>query len=708
MWKGAIKMRKWKVVLSLLLVFVFLHSPTLAANNSSRFTVSMDGRNYAVKEVPVVLDGQAVFSDIPTFIHPTKNYTLVPIRFFAERYGAEVTWEQKTKTATVTQENKEIKITVDSEYIYVNGEKKHIEGGTIPKLVTFSNKDSRTMVPLRLITEALGFEVGWDNSKRVPFINTKGNEAEGEDEEENINKKEITNILVEKGSTNKPKVTIKGTDKLNYSTDLLKNPNRLVIDIKDSVLNLKDSIPFEDGVGRIEVNSKPINRINISQFSSDPDVVRIVFNLTEDVDFDIVSEEDGKSFTLSFVNRVEKIEKQVIDGKEALVIDSTEKPELKSFKLSNPERIVVDLLDSSLEGGTFFNYDYNIGFIEGIRVSQFVPDNLYKPNDRIVRLVLDVRDGIQDSNVRIDWKDNKIVIIPETNLGEVIDYSIKGIDRIVSINTKEKTNYDLEYHRDENTMIVTLPSNVLDIEEGFLSIMDGLINDITIRKSGRFSKAILTFRRGIEYTVLSRDTDDKISISFRKDENIKPSDMLIVIDAGHGGSDPGAVHNNTREKDVNLNVSLKLNDGLKDLGYSTIMTRDNDTFIELKERAAIANRNQADLFISIHSNSIANPNISGVQVLYHSKDKAKVKKEETLALAKIIMEELVNGTGAQDKGLIPRENTVVIRDTAMPSVLIELGFLTNREEARLLNDDTYQNLLVDSIIKGIEKYLQLY
>ncbi|MCF6465404.1 hypothetical protein C3E90_05835 [Clostridium sp. Cult2] len=706
MWKGAINMKKWKIVLSFLLILIFLSSPTLAANNNTNITVSMDGRKYTVKEVPVVLDGQAVFSDIPTFIHPINDYTLVPIRFLAERYGAEVTWEQKTKTATVKQENKEIKITIDSEYIYLNGEKKPIEGGTTPKLVTFSNKDSRTMVPLRLISEALGFEVGWDSLNRVPFINTKGNEDANGDE--NINKVEITNVSVVRGSTSSPKVSIKGTDKLEYSTLLLKNPDRLVIDIENSVLNLKDNIPFQGGVGRIEVDSKPINRISVSQFSSSPDVARIVINLTDKVDFDIVSGDDGKSLTLSFVNRVEKIEREIVDGKEALVIHNTEKPEIKTLKLSNPERIVVDLIDSSLQGGSYFSYDYEIGFIKGVRVSQFNPDNLYKLNDRIVRLVLDVKEGILDSNVKIHIDGNKIVITPETNIGEVLDYSIEGSKRVVSINTMEETDYDIEYSRDENTMIISVPSDVLDIEDGYANIKDGLINDITIRKAGRLSKVIITFRRGVDYTILSKEKDSKIALEFMKDENIKPSDRIIVIDAGHGGTDPGTVQNGTNEKDINLSVSLKLNDSLMNKGYNTVMTRDNDIYVDLYERAKIANRNQADLFISIHSNSIGNANISGIQVLYHSKDKAKVSKEDTLALAKIMMEELTKGTGAQDKGLLPRERTVVIRDTSMPSVLIELGFLTNPEEARLLNDEGYQDILVESIIKGIEKYFELY
>ena len=72
------------------------------------------------------------------------------------------------------------------------------------------------------------------------------------------------------------------------------------------------------------------------------------------------------------------------------------------------------------------------------------------------------------------------------------------------------------------------------------------------------------------------------------------------------------------------------------------------------------------------------------------------------------MDEMTKGTVAQNKGLLAREKTVVIRDTAMPSVLIELGFLTNIQEAQLLTDETYQDLLVESIIKGIERYFEIY
>ncbi|NLW22647.1 MAG: AMIN domain-containing protein [Tissierellia bacterium] len=695
-------MRKWKVVLSLVLIFIFISSMGLAAGANKSINISMDGKKYTVKEVPVVMDGQAVYSDIPTFIHPIKDYTLVPIRFIAESYGAEVTWDQKTKTATVLLKDKEIKVTINSKYIYINGEKKLIEGEAVPKLVTFSNNDSRTMVPLRVISEALGFEVGWDSKNRVPFINTKNSS------DDKASKGQITSVQVEKGSGDKPKLVIKGTDKLNYSTLSLKNPDRLIIDIENVRLNIKDKISFEGGVGQIQVNEKPINRISVSQFSTNPDVVRVVIHLAEEVDFDIVTGGDGKSLTLSFVNRVRGIEKEIVDGKEALVIYNTEKVKTNIIHLSNPRRVVVDLLDSVLERGSYFKYDYDIGFIKGVRTSQFEPDKLYKPNDRIVRVVLDIKDGIEDPQVKINAYHDKIVIIPETGIGEVIHYSIKGDNRVVSVSTLEETDYTVEYTRETNTMVISLPWDKLDIKEGSMTIQDGLINDIKVTSSGGTSKIILTFRRGIEYSLLSHDTTDKIAISIKRDENEKPSDKLIVIDPGHGGHDPGAVQNGTLEKDVNLAVSLKLNERLKSLGYNTIMTRDTDVYIELKERAAIANRNMADLFISIHANSNSDSSVSGIQVLYHAYDKATVKKDVNLQLAKIMMEEITKGTGAQDRGLITRERTVVIRDTEMPSVLIEIGFLTNKEEVQLLQDDAYQNKIVESIVKGIEKFFDMY
>lgn len=219
-------------------------------------------------------------------------------------------------------------MTINSSDVYVNGQKQVVDKVLAPKLVTFSNKDTRTMIPFRLVAEILGHEVGWDNSNKVPFINTKTNKVP----DNNSNTMEITNVLVDKGSTNIPKIIINGTDNFKYSTALLENPHRLVIDIEDAKLNLKN-IPFENGVGILNVNSGPISKINITQFSKSPDVVRIVVHLSEKVDFDILSGKDNKSLNISFVNRVGKIEKENIDGKEALVIYNTNKPKTNTMKL---------------------------------------------------------------------------------------------------------------------------------------------------------------------------------------------------------------------------------------------------------------------------------------------------------------------------------------------------------------------------------------
>ncbi|MBU5436420.1 N-acetylmuramoyl-L-alanine amidase family protein [Tissierella sp. MSJ-40] len=693
-------MKKWKVVLSFLVFFLLINSTGFAASKNGNINVNINGQNLSVKEVPIIMNGQTVTYNTPSFIYIDR--TLVPLTFITEKYGAKVDWNQKTKTATVNYKDKEIKLSIDSPMVYVNGKTMILDKNSIPKLVTFSNKDSKTMVPLAFISEVFGYEVGWDDINKVPYINSNSQDKP----EENKGIGDITNISIDKGSTKNNKVIINGNKSLNFETSFLQDPYKLVIDIKDAKLNLKNT---GNGQGSITVNDGTINTIEYLQLSNDPNVTRVTINVNKKIEFDAVPSSDGKAIEVSFVNKVKSVDKELIDGKEAIVVRGTKTPEINVVKLKNPERLVIDLMDSSLEGGTFFNYDYNLGFVKGVRVSQFTPDNLYNAKDRIVRIVLDAKDGMTDPNVKIDTYEDKIVIYPEKNFWESIDYTADGKNRIVTINNLNETSYSVDFDSGKKKMEVTIPSSSVDLKEGVVVIKDGLVDEMEVVKVGTDTKVRIKFRRSIDYSVLSKPVDNKVTISLKKDDNVTSSDRLIVIDAGHGGKDPGAVSpNKNKEKDINLNVSLKLNEKLTSLGYNTLMIRDTDDFVDLYERARIANDNYADVFISIHSNSNDNKSIDGIQVLYCPAAKSEKKEEDDHPLAKIMMEEMTKGTGAKNRGIVQRPGLVVLRETKMPAVLLEIGFLTNPDEEKLITNSDYQNKLVDSIIKGVERYFETY
>jgi len=179
---------------------------------------------------------------------------------------------------------------------------------------------------------------------------------------------------------------------------------------------------------------------------------------------------------------------------------------------------------------------------------------------------------------------------------------------------------------------------------------------------------------------------------------------VIVIDPGHGGNNPGAVANNNRESDNNLAVSLKLRDKLVQAGAKVIMTRETDRNVapegstlgqELQARVALAEANHADIFVSIHSNSNPDPNIVGAMTFYHS------GKSPELALE--VQSALIKQTGAVDKGTSPA-TFYVLRNTSMPGILVEMGFVTNASEAARLQSDTYRNSIAQGIFNGIVKY----
>lgn len=181
--------------------------------------------------------------------------------------------------------------------------------------------------------------------------------------------------------------------------------------------------------------------------------------------------------------------------------------------------------------------------------------------------------------------------------------------------------------------------------------------------------------------------------------NISQETVDIVLDAGHGGKDQGTNAGNVLEKDINLQIAQKTQQYLEKEGYKVGMVRTDDTFVKLGQRADYANEREAQLFVSIHCNSSESGEGNGIETYY-----AEEKAETSSPLAELIQEQVVLQTGARDRSARTADYAV-IRKTDMPAVLIEIGFLSDTEECRLLQQNDYQDKIARGIADGILCYL---
>lgn len=180
-----------------------------------------------------------------------------------------------------------------------------------------------------------------------------------------------------------------------------------------------------------------------------------------------------------------------------------------------------------------------------------------------------------------------------------------------------------------------------------------------------------------------------------KDDEI----FRVVIDPGHGGKDPGAVAGDIYEKDINLAISLLVCDNLSGLeNLSVSITRDDDSYLSLNERAEFANKRNADLYISIHANALEDTNYSGLFTFYHSNKPLSKEAAEAIQCA------AVSSSGALDRG-IRAGNYTVLRLTNMPAVLVETGFMTCPEELAKLINREYQMKIAEGISNGILAFI---
>ena len=171
----------------------------------------------------------------------------------------------------------------------------------------------------------------------------------------------------------------------------------------------------------------------------------------------------------------------------------------------------------------------------------------------------------------------------------------------------------------------------------------------------------------------------------------------VVIDAGHGGSDYGAIRDNINEKDITLDVSKRLKTLLQKQGYNVIMTRDTDEYLSLQERCDITEAAHPDIFVSVHVNSSVKPEITGVETHYYH--------QESLALAQTVHAAIASNIKSNNRGLF-KSKFYVINHTTVPAILCEIGFISNDSERSQLNGDKRKQDTAKAIMEGVNNYFK--
>jgi len=291
-------------------------------------------------------------------------------------------------------------------------------------------------------------------------------------------------------------------------------------------------------------------------------------------------------------------------------------------------------------------------------------------------------------------------------------------------------------------------------EEG-IPIGDGLLKGVRIGQNTRHkTRLVIDLERYDRHRLLMLRSPDRVVVDVygpRTPEKSRPSDARpdvahrklrkIVIDAGHGGRDPGAIGvGGVREKDVNLKLAKRLASRLEARDFEVVMTRRDDRYLDLEQRTVLAESARGDLFISVHANASRKKSTRGIEIYYldedherHSLDVAArenaVPRNQLDTLQRTLAKLRVSETGAHSKTLATTVHDDIVKGlkadrrtkslpdlgvkkgpfyvlflSSMPSILVEAGFLTNRSDAKLLGSDVYLDLLADTIADGVVRY----
>lgn len=267
------------------------------------------------------------------------------------------------------------------------------------------------------------------------------------------------------------------------------------------------------------------------------------------------------------------------------------------------------------------------------------------------------------------------------------------------------------HNQQDDSIIINLKNMELGSANNEYEFDDSLIKLVELKKDseadGGVNVAIKTSGLG-RYTTGVTNNGTVLNIMMVDKNALKVrNNNLVVLDPGHGGKDPGARGAKINEKDVNLAIALKVGELLKQKGIKVEYTRSTDVFVDLEPRAKAANDLNPGVFVSIHCNASPDTTVQGTETYYYAPMEVPdlfMMQDERKALASKVHQVLMNRIGRPSRG-VKTANFSVLRNTDMPSILIETAFISNPEEEQLLMSDVFRNGAAQGIADGIAAYL---
>lgn len=690
-----------KKILAIFLVLQFLLGSIIVANGNLPTTqMTMDGKLVSFYVVQLKLNDQLIKSDVPPVVHNER--TLVPLRAIMENVNAEVEWDQANYQVTVKTVDKQILLKIDSPVAMVNGQAVRLPDNVPPKII-----NGRTMVPIRFVAETIGMNVTWEENTRTVVLSQKSEEVPVDPNEEPKTQVAVKDISVAstQGFT---EIRIKTTGSVSYDELTLVNPTRLIFDLKDTKFELVETKKLlANGTYSTSVSNSAVKEVRLSQFNRDPFVTRVVIEMNSSANHKVSFDEQTSEFVIQFQNFVKSVKTEKMNTKEVIIIEGDDIRDYNILQLENPKRLVVDIKNAFLSSKDAYQVSTNGTVAKNIRVAQFTPDQHYQPSDKIVRVVIDLQELPEYPEFYYEVKGNQLLVHVEGKPYNQLSYEETGWTTSKLVFKGEGASRYLHNKNAENVLEVLIPKSGNALEFSDIKINDHMIKDIKVDSTNKeFHWVRVTLEKDVNYSVLKNNNTNELVLELKNANRYR--EILVIIDPGHGGTDPGAISTllKMKESELVLDVSHRLNKLLQDAGFRTYMTRSTDTFITLQDRVGVANQLKGDLFVSVHANAVGRAEVNGIENLYYPSENNPNDSRDNKRLAQIFQTEMTTRLGAHSRGIVPREQIYVLRETKMPAVLTEMGFLTNPDEEKKLSTDAYRQRVAESLFNSIVKYFE--